>query len=375
MLIPTVGGSRVRAADVRCLSFEHVLCDVSALPLEWVPQERRRKNEGEMVDLSLASAGILRRDPTRCPANLRLDSVEVAARELAALPDGAVVADVTTVDEGFDLTDLQRIKTKVHLIYGASVARGERDVAGALRRQLQAKPAPAFISVKLDDDLLRGAKDASGGRVLVVVTLPACTTISELQRTAATVDDLLGTTTPKLLRCPTRCPWETFATSETTYVLIDGFGRPFDPAPLYLRPGDVDVADLDRLTNFRGGTNYLVSVGVRHKNQLQTYGGHGYAYALDLVKAHSIGGEPDLVANRGVLDALAIDVPLEPVAIAVPQIRCTLCNTSFPRPKRAGFYYAKFDYVYCTRKCLDRHRILGFPQDILQGPRASAQRL
>mmetsp|Transcript_22204 Transcript_22204/g.68362 ORF Transcript_22204/g.68362 Transcript_22204/m.68362 type:complete len:404 (+) Transcript_22204:47-1258(+) len=402
-MIPSVSGARIEAERVGLLSFEHVLCDVSRCPLEWVSRQsehtQRRRRDVDVA--ALESAGALRLDPRASPANLRLDSVAVAARELRVLEDQlekdehvAVVADVTTVDEGADVEGLRRVDEllgRVHVVRGASTARAASDdvdaAARALRRQFLAVEKAAFISVKLlggeldsldsldvDGRLLAAAKAASGGRVLVVVTLPRAESDDALRLAARAARAALGDDdTPTLLRSPRR----SVVDSPGAYVVVDGFGRPFEAD---------HFSDLARLAAAKKRKDRaLLSVGVRHKNQLLTFGGFGYAYAAELLL--SVGDDDDdetrrlLLANPNVVRALCVAVEPKVEPVRVPTVRCSLCDGAFPRldsrQKKGGggFYYAKYDYVYCGRPCLDRHRLAGFAATDLAGPLASAQKL
>ena len=402
-MIRTVSGGKISGEEVRFVSFEHILCDVAHLPLEWVPAGSRCCVCVSSSSVSaLSSVEALRVDPCSCPANLRLDSEEVAARELnrlvACAQDGvALVCDFTTPDENADPAGLARIAKrldkKVHILRAAGVKRSEivdaHQVATALRKSLladdSATPA-SFISIEvdaafdsIDETLLKGAREASNGTFLVVVTLPAFESENGIliEKVAAT----LQKNTPTLLRCATR----TNLQQDGSIVLVDGFGRPFEAA--FWPSGCDEIDDLKRLMNALTDDNCLLSVGIRHKNQLVTYGGFGYDYAARLLATRAI-LDPEkndvfllrqrrLLANPHVIKALAVYQAPKVRPIPIPSIRCTLCGAAFPRPKRAGFYYAKYDFVYCTRACLDRHRSLQFKttDNLLKGPLASMQEL
>ena len=158
-MINVVGRPPLAAAGVRLCTFEHVLCDTSSMPCDWLPCHRvphpchtEELREAAMVNgtvpITLENLGQIRRDP-RCSAeNFVLDSCDDAARELESAfgaEGGAVVCDLTTVDEGRDVDGLARVAARlgdVAVCFGASlpaadVARGSEDeIRVALERQL-----------------------------------------------------------------------------------------------------------------------------------------------------------------------------------------------------------------------------------------------
>ena len=157
-MINVVGRPPLDAAGVRLCTFEHVLCDTSSMPCDWlpchsVPCHTEELREAAMVNgtvpITLENLGQIRRDPCCSAENFVLDSCDDAARELESAfgaEGGAVVCDLTTVDEGRDVDGLARVAARlgesVAVCFGASlpaadVARGSEDeIRVALERQL-----------------------------------------------------------------------------------------------------------------------------------------------------------------------------------------------------------------------------------------------
>ena len=152
-MINVVGRPPLDAARVRLCTFEHVLCDTSSMPCDWLPCHTARGREAAMVHgtvpITLENLSQIRRDPCCSAENFVLDSCDDAARELESAfgaEGGAVVCDLTTVDEGRDVDGLARVAARlgesVAVCFGASlpaadVARGSEDeMRVALERQL-----------------------------------------------------------------------------------------------------------------------------------------------------------------------------------------------------------------------------------------------
>ena len=109
-MINVVGRPPLDAAGVRLCTFEHVLCDTSSMPCDWLPCHTAELREEAMVNgtvpITLENLSQIRRDPCCSAENFVLDSCDDAARELESAfgaEGGAVVCDLTTVDEGRDV--------------------------------------------------------------------------------------------------------------------------------------------------------------------------------------------------------------------------------------------------------------------------------
>ena len=87
-MINAVGRPPLDAAGVRLCTFEHVLCDTSSMPCDWLPCHTAELREAAMVNgtvpITLENLGRIRRDPCCSAENFVLDSCDDAARELAA---------------------------------------------------------------------------------------------------------------------------------------------------------------------------------------------------------------------------------------------------------------------------------------------------
>ena len=147
-MINVVGRRPLAAAGVRLCTFEHVLCDTSSMPCDWLPCHTAELREEAMVNgtvpITLENLGQIRRDPCCSAENFVLDSCDDAARELESAFGGAseiwndtemtdsstdasvaVVCDLTTVDEGRDVDGLARVAARlgdgVAVCFGASL--------------------------------------------------------------------------------------------------------------------------------------------------------------------------------------------------------------------------------------------------------------
>ena len=82
-------------------------------------------------------------------------------------------------------------------------------------------------------------------------------------------------------------------------------------------------------------------------------------------------GGAEYVASTRVEDVLFRYTPPKRKAVDLVRLRCTLCDAVFE--VRRGEHYGKYDFVYCGRPCLDRHRGLSFRAEECAGPTASRQ--
>jgi hypothetical protein len=142
------------------------------------------------LPLSLETLGAVRADARASAANLRLDSAAVAARELLALPADALVCDLTTIDEGRDVSELARAAVLLArapggaaLCFGASVGRAD------LRAALAGDRPAAAVEAALSRELLRGCAVAADVRRLL---LPGAQTPAAAFITAAPLFDAPG---------------------------------------------------------------------------------------------------------------------------------------------------------------------------------------
>ncbi|KAJ8599238.1 hypothetical protein CTAYLR_006207 [Chrysophaeum taylorii] len=352
-MIKTLTGP-VKASEVSLVAFEHVLCDGAC---EW-------GGDDEVSRGNAALDGRVRLEPWKYET--ALDSFEIAARELAALKKGEVVCDVTTVDEGRDVVGLERIARTVEarVCYGASTSSDCADVERTLRGELGGKAA--FITVRwpASPAVAEGVAAASRATgALVVVSLPGENPESHARAAVAAFGED---------RVVLRCAWrvDPARLAAVALFVVDGFGRPFEAA----FHGIPDSSDAERIRSLKEtpGVRERVagSVGVRHRHQLKTYGGLGYDYARELLTRH---GCADVLRNERVLSLLATyEAPLMIKPPETQKLQCSLCGRVFEVP--LGQHYAKYDFVYCTRACLARHRRdHAFASDVLQGPRASEQ--
>ena len=415
-MINVVGRPPLDAARVRLCTFEHVLCDTSSMPCDWLPCHTAELREEAMVNgtvpITLENLGQIRRDPCCSAENFVLDSCDDAARELESAfgaEGGAVVCDLTTVDEGRDVDGLARVAARlgesVAVCFGASlpaadVARGSEDeMRVALERQLvvgvdvaadvarsfaagaPAAPRATFIGPlrpaftwdgkmhckSADVQYIRAAAAAASRQgAPVVVVLPGYEG-AQLRECARAVVELADA--PAWVFRVARLDDQhgpgdlddILDLAPNVLIVVDGWFRPCDlgygpPLPEFLFNGDVE--SLDRV---------VVAAGVRYRTQLRKYGGAGYGAGLIAVRDADDRG----INFAAAAPRLAWYRPPKKRPADVVELRCSRCGRSFE--VRRGHHYGKYDFVYCGRGCLDAHRDSSFDASEVTGPTASAQ--
>ena len=418
-MINVVGRPPLDAAGVRLCTFEHVLCDTSSMPCDWLPCHTAELREEAMVNgtvpITLENLSQIRRDPCCSAENFVLDSCDDAARELESAfgaEGGAVVCDLTTVDEGRDVDGLARVAARlgesVAVCFGASlpaadVARGSEDeIRVALERQLvvgvdvaadvarnfaagaPAAPRAAFVgplrpvldegSIPIlydghpDIPYIRAAAAAASRQgAPVVVVLPRYAGYQLLKKCARAVIELADA--PAWVFRVARLDDEhgpgdlddILDLAPNVLVVADGWFRPCDlgarpPLPEDLFNGDVE--SLDRV---------VVAAGVRYRTQLRKYGGAGYGAGLIAVRDAEVRD----INFAAAAPSLAWYRPPKKRPADVVELQCSRCGRSFE--VRRGHHYGKYDFVYCGRGCLDAHRDSSFDASEVTGPTASAQ--
>ena len=418
-MINVVGRPPLDAARVRLCTFEHVLCDTSGMLCDFLPlwpgRNDRLMEEAMVrgtVPITLENLGQIRRDPCCSVENFVLDSCEDAARELESAfgaEGGAVVCDLTTVDEGRDVDGLARVAARlgdeVAVCFGASlpaadVARGSEDeMRVALERQLvvgvdvaadvarnfaagaPAAPRAAYIGPlrpaftwdgknhckSADVQYIRAAAAAASRQgAPVVVVLPGYEG-AQLRECARAVVELADA--PAWVFRVARLDDQhgpgdlddILDLAPNVLIVVDGWFRPCDlgygpPLPEFLFNGDVE--SLDRV---------VVAAGVRYRTQLLKYGGAGYGAGLIAVRDTDDRG----INFAAAAPRLAWYRPPKKRPADVVELQCSRCGRSFE--VRRGHHYGKYDFVYCGRGCLDAHRDSSFDASEATGPTASAQ--
>jgi len=413
-MINVVGRPPLDAAGVRLCTFEHVLCNTSSMPCDWLPCHTAELREAAMVNgtvpITLENLGQIRRDPCCSAENFVLDSCDDAARELESAfgaEGGAVVCDLTTVDEGRDVDGLARVAARlgesVAVCFGASlpaadVARGSEDeMRVALERQLvvgvdvaadvarnfaagaPAAPRASFVGPlrpALDEGsipiLYDGHPDipyvraavaaASRQGAPVVMVLPAYRGEDILRCVRAVLELTADAPPPTWIFRMARFDNQANLLSDVQYlspnilVVADGWYRPYDGE----NPPPRRVWQIQ-------GDRIVVAAGVRYRTQLRRYGGAGYGAGLIAVRDAT-----DRDINfAAAAPRLAWYRPPKKRPADVVELQCSRCGRSFE--VRRGHHYGKFDFVYCGRGCLDAHRDAGFDASEVTGPTASAQ--
>ena len=414
-MINVVGRPPLDAARVRLCTFEHVLCDTSSMPCDFLPAPLGMDLSSAMVHgtvpITLENLSQIRRDPCCSAENFVLDSCEDAARELESAfgaEGGAVVCDLTTVDEGRDVDGLARVAARlgdVAVCFGASlpaadVARGSEDeIRVALERQLvvgvdvaadvtrnfaagaPAAPRAAYIGPlrpaftwdgkmhckSADVQYIRAAAAAASRQgAPVVVVLPGYegAKLRECARAVVELADAPAWVCRVARLDDQHGPGDLddiLDLAPNVLIVVDGWFRPCDlgygpPLPEFLFNGDVE--SLDRV---------VVAAGVRYRTQLRKYGGAGYGAGLIAVRDADDRG----INFAAAAPRLAWYRPPKKRPADVVELQCSRCGRSFE--VRRGHHYGKFDFVYCGRGCLDAHRDSSFDASEVTGPTASAQ--
>ena len=412
-MINVVGRPPLDAAGVRLCTFEHVLCDTSSMPCDYLPAPLGMDLSSAMVHgtvpITLENLSQIRRDPCCSAENFVLDSCEDAARELESAfgaEGGAVVCDLTTVDEGRDVDGLARVAARlgdVAVCFGASlpaadVARGSEDeMRVALERQLvvgvdvaadvarnfaagaPTAPRASFVGPlrpALDEGsipiLYDGHPDipyvraavaaASRQGAPVVMVLPAYRGEDILRCVRAVLELTADAPPPTWIFRMARFDNPANFLSDVQYlspnilVVADGWYRPYD--------GENPPA---RYASRIQGDRVVVAAGVRYRTQLRRYGGAGYGAGLIAVRDAT-----DRDINfAAAAPRLAWYRPPKKRPADVVELQCSRCGRSFE--VRRGHHYGKYDFVYCGRGCLDAHRDSSFDASEVTGPTASAQ--
>ena len=412
-MINVVGRAQLDAARVRLCTFEHVLCDTSSMPCDFLPAPLGMDLSSAMVHgtvpITLENLSQIRRDPCCSAENFVLDSCEEAARELESAfgaEGGAVVCDLTTVDEGRDVDGLARVAARlgdVAVCFGASlpaadVARGSEDeIRVALERQLvvgvdvaadvvrnfaagaPTAPRASFVgplrpaldegSIPIlydghpDIPYIRAAVAAASRQgAPVVMVLPAYRGEDILRCVRAVLELTADAPPPTWIFRMARFDNPANFLSDVQYlspnilVVADGWYRPYDGE----NPPPRRVWQIQ-------GDRIVVAAGVRYRTQLRRYGGAGYGAGLIAVRDAT-----DRDINfAAAAPRLAWYRPPKKRPADVVELCCSRCGRSFE--VRRGHHYGKYDFVYCGRGCLDAHRDSSFDASEATGPTASAQ--
>ena len=340
-MINVVGRPPLDPTRVRLCTFEHVLCDTSGMPCDWLPCHSEELRRAAMVHgtvpITLENLGAIRRDPCCSAENFVLDSCDDAACELEAAfgaAEGvAVVCDLTNVDEGRDVDGLARVAARlgdsVAVCFGASlpaadVARGSEDeLRIALERQLvvgvdvvadvgrnfaagaPATPCAAFVGPLRpafdkgtdpmfydghpDIPYIRAAAAAASHQgAPVVVVLPAygvedhdCALLTKCVRAVLNLAEA-PTWIFRVARLDDAMEFpsnlgDVVDLASNIFGIFDGWDRPCDRGA---RPPRAEDLSMNMLPLDR----IVVAAGVQYRTQLRKYGGQGYAAGINAVR-------------------------------------------------------------------------------------------
>ena len=432
-MINVVGRPPLGAAGVRLCTFEHVLCDTSSMPCDWLPCHTAELREEAMVNgnvpITLENLGQIRRDPCCSAENFVLDSCDDAARELESAFGGAseiwndtemtdsstdasvaVVCDLTTVDEGRDVDGLARVAARlgesVAVCFGASlpaadVARGSEDeIRVALERQL-------VVGVDVAADVARNFAAGAPAAPRATFVGPLRPALDEGSdpilydghpdipyiRAAAAAASRQGA--PVVVVLPRYEGAQLRKCARAVIELADAPAWVFRVARLDDQHHTGDLGDLLELApnvlvvadgwyrpcdqGPRPPSKYLLSHYIAAQDRVVVAA--GVRYRTQLRKYGGAGYGAGLIAvrdadDRGINFAaaaprLAWYRPPKKRPADVVELQCSRCGRSFE--VRRGHHYGKYDFVYCGRGCLDAHRDSSFDVSEVTGPTASAQ--
>ncbi|OQR86359.1 hypothetical protein ACHHYP_10621 [Achlya hypogyna] len=131
-----------------------------------------------------------------------------------------------------------------------------------------------------------------------------------------------------------------------------------------LVPRDREIAML--VQSLVARARVLVNSTVYFKTQYKRNGGGGYTHIFSSFcrRACMSPAEATKVLHATPLALLSGYVPPPAVEIPKAYIHCSICRGAFE--PIVGEYFTKFDFVYCSTKCLRKHRLAGFTKDIVQ---------
>jgi phosphotriesterase-related protein len=340
----------------------------------------------------------LRTEPRSSSSNCRLDSPDVLLHELESAPR-TIVVDMT-VAEKRDVSGLLKLSESLHsscvvcstgpLAHKAFLDSTITDIVSTMileithgvdildDRGISAQVKVGAIALCILGTDVLSPRDLKGLRavgaahsVLISRHGSAPPTCVEMQPFTATHSEALqelaqaGAVMSRVVLCRnvlSLASVDYFADILQTYsdmsLCFDSFGTVETPASGPMYPTDAESIEALRLLLERGwASRVIVSVHVRYKMDLCTYGGWGYAHISRSVipRMRHMGVTEEHIqdiTSRNASKVITWYTPPPPKPIEVETVPCHICGTRFV----LGEHYEKFNFVYCSSKCLATHR-------------------
>jgi hypothetical protein len=103
-----------------------------------------------------------------------------------------------------------------------------------------------------------------------------------------------------------------------------------------------------------------LSINIKTKLQLSRFGGHGIGHlnrsVIPRLRSQKIPSDEIIqkIAYRNLRNLLPWYISPKPVEFPVETLNCYICTASFIPALET--HYSKFNFLYCTSKCLATHR-------------------
>jgi hypothetical protein len=376
------------------------------------------------TDVSLPNLWAIREAPARHRGNCFMDNVDVLVRELGRLRAPCLLLDPAVGDRDVAglLRLAERLPAHVRVACctgpGAGQGQGQGGSAEILAEQMvvelavgvtpvaqaieagaititAVKVIPAAISFSLTNATELSGRDVVGLRACGIAQsrapgVPVLLELCPWSRLHAGVADVLVAAGGDLGRvimsgCVlSRETVEYFAEflSKTANnpvegflcLCIDTFGAMELPTAGPMYPSDEEIIScVCQLIKMGHLDRLILSPGIRYRMDLRCGGGPGYAHLETLcdtrlrsaLQRELLTGTSGFFAPEEIIDRLikhngmtkmAWYTPPEPAEIQEEKLTCFVCGTSFP----PGDHYEKFEFVYCSSKCLGTHRAAGW---------------
>ncbi|RHY31547.1 hypothetical protein DYB32_003429 [Aphanomyces invadans] len=323
------------------------------------------------VDIAMEDLMFLREHPME-KGNLMLSSETRAFRELERL---AHVQSNCVVDiHGRETRDVKRLKRMseqldLHILAATSVDMNSPDATNA-----------AALTQLLVLDLQYGIDNSTIQASIIYQRMPAASlanpsilqAISNAQRvTNAPVYFSFEPHSPSLAEEPAAL--QRVAATTGVYLSFDllGLSAVSDAIPFHswssaAVPRDFEIASCVQSLLATHSSRILLSSTITQTIQYHRCGGGGMVHALTSFKTKLFG--QDLTPEQQELwTTLIFQNPLTllqgyikppPAALPKDYLTCSICRHQFE--PIVGEYYTKFEFVYCSTKCLRRHRNASF---------------
>ena len=342
----------------------------------------------------------VRTSPTSCHSNCRLDSTDTLQHEINDTQD-TIVVDITVRDKR-DVAGLVKISQSLvsskllcctgpqimQTFHSASITDIVSEMLLEIDRgvsvlcdngdQIFVKAGAIAVSISSPGDVIQEedqkALEAAGKAQRLLMsrqhtTPPVCVEMPPFSTLhSAVLTQLLnnGAVSDRLILCGCNV----LSLSAVDYFLqllesfpsvllcVDAFGKVETPGTGPMYPNDREIIDAVKVLLSRGFSSQLViSMSIRYKMDLCKYGGNGFGHIGRSVvpRMMELGVSREHIADMTTENAyrlLSWYVPPIKKEIEVETLPCYICGTQFV----PGDHFEKFNFVYCSSKCLQAHR-------------------